>query len=489
MLEAVEAAKKIGKSEFTKRADELRAKLLDVQFRLKDAKFPVVIVIGGVEGAGKSETVSLLNEWMDPRWIKTNAYGAPMPSEQQRPEYWRYWRDMPAKGQIGLYLSAWYSQPLQQRVKGDENDAKFDAALEKIGRFERLLTNDGALIIKYWLHLDKDQQRKHLHALEADPATAWRIAGDAWENWHLYGEFVTATEYMIRQTDAPLAPWKIIDGAYDRYRSLAVGEHLLATLEAHLARKVEPSEVDDLPAVSAENNVLRSVDLDSRLSKSEYKQRLTAAQSRLNRLQQRAKRAGVSTLLMFEGWDAAGKGGAVRRIIHSVDPRQYSVIPIAAPTAEEHAQHYLWRFWQKLPLAGEMAIFDRSWYGRVLVERIEGFARNDEWQRAYDEINDFEQQLVDHGTVVCKFWLHISNEEQLQRFEDRAETPHKAWKLTDEDWRNRDRWDDYEQAVHDMVERSDTVPWTLIAANQKWQARVQVLEAVCAQLEARLKQV
>mgnify|MGYP000330185104 CR=1 FL=1 len=206
-------------------------------------------------------------------------------------------------------------------------------------------------------------------------------------------------------------------------------------------------------------------------------------------MQQRANKAGISTLLVFEGWDAAGKGGTIRRIIHAVDPRQYRVNPVAAPSKEEHAQHYLWRFWKQLPKAGQLSIFDRSWYGRVLVERIEGFARADEWQRAYSEINDFEKEITDHGTVLCKFWLHISSEEQLARFNDRAEVAHKAWKLTDEDWRNRDRWDEYDHAVHDLVERCspDNAPWTLVAANQKWMARVLVVETLCERLEARLK--
>jgi polyphosphate kinase 2 (PPK2 family) len=192
---------------------------------------------------------------------------------------------------------------------------------------------------------------------------------------------------------------------------------------------------------------------------------------------------------MFEGWDAAGKGGAIRRVTAALDARDYKVIPIAAPTDEEKAHHYLWRFWRHLSKAGRVTIYDRSWYGRVLVERIEGFASTEEWMRAYSEINDFEEQLIDSGMVLGKFWVHITKEEQAARFEARAQIPWKAWKLTEEDWRNRDKWDAYESAVNDMIERTSTrkAPWTLIEGNNKHFARVKVLETVCEKLETALK--
>ncbi len=217
------------------------------------------------------------------------------------------------------------------------------------------------------------------------------------------------------------------------------------------------------------------------LDKTRYREKLARAQAKLNQLHRKALERGVSTVLVFEGPDAAGKGGAIRRLTAALDARHVQVIPIAAPTDEERAHHYLWRFWRHLSRAGRVTIFDRSWYGRVLVERVEGFASEEEWRRAYAEINDFEEQLIEHGTVLRKFWLHITKEEQLARFQAREKTPYKRWKLTDEDWRNRERWDDYAAAVNDMVEQTSTkkAPWVLVEGNDKRFARVKVATTVC----------
>ncbi|MFA7431962.1 MAG: polyphosphate kinase, partial [Rhodospirillaceae bacterium] len=237
--------------------------------------------------------------------------------------------------------------------------------------------------------------------------------------------------------------------------------------------------------------ILEALDMTLSLEKDAYNERLQAGRARLHRLYRLAQDHGLSTVLMFEGWDAAGKGGAIRRMTSALDARHYKVIPVAAPTDEERAHHYLWRFWRHIARAGRFTIFDRSWYGRVLVERVEGYATTDEWMRAYNEINTFEEQLVDNGVVLGKFWLHITAEEQLKRFELRKEAPWKSWKLTDEDWRNREKWDAYETAVNDMVERTSTskAPWTLVEANCKNHARVKVIETVGDKLEAALLRI
>jgi AMP-polyphosphate phosphotransferase len=235
--------------------------------------------------------------------------------------------------------------------------------------------------------------------------------------------------------------------------------------------------------------VLDNLDLSRQLSDARFKTRLAEQQSRLNQLQRRARQRDVSTIAVFEGWDASGKGGAIRRVTGALDARDYDVIPVAAPTEEERAHHYLWRFWRHLSRAGRLTIFDRSWYGRVLVERVEGFAREDEYMRAYGEINQFEEQLVAHGILMVKFWLHVSKEEQLRRFRDRTRTSYKKWKIGDEDWRNRARWTDYTIAVNDMVARTSTriAPWALIEGNDKNFARVKVLTTLADRLEDRLR--
>ena len=231
------------------------------------------------------------------------------------------------------------------------------------------------------------------------------------------------------------------------------------------------------------------MDLAAEVSKDEYRQRLDRGQARLRQLSVVAREQGVSTVLAFEGWDAAGKGGSIRRLTQAMAARDYRVIPIAAPNAHELAHHYLWRFWRHLPRAGRMLIFDRSWYGRVLVERVEGYAREDEWRRAYEEIVEFEQQLVERGMVLEKFWLHIDAQEQLKRFEAREKTPYKKYKITDDDYRNRGRWDDYAVAIDEMVARTNVAGarWNLVAANDKRHARLTILETVCDALERRLE--
>ncbi len=502
MFETAELGHKIAKEEFKAQVPDLRRSLLSAQAQLMQERYPVILLFGGVDGGGKGESANLLLEWMDPRFIRTHAYGVPSQEARARPSFWRYWRELPPKGTLGIFLSAWYSAPLLDRVYGNIGEDEFDEQLDRILNFERMLAEDGALIVKLWMHLGKDAQKARFEALEDDPAQAWRITERDWKHYEMRDKFVSAAEHLIMRTSIGRAPWHIIDGSDHRYRSLKMGTILLDAMTRRFRQEVAkvapeaatPDGVEEdglhgvLEAVDRQHTVLSQLDMSKSLEKSEYTKRLKDGHARLNRLHRRAKEEGVTTLMVFEGWDAGGKGGAIRRTTAALDARDYEVISIAAPTDEENAHHYLWRFWRHMPRAGRMTIFDRSWYGRVLVERVEGFAQEPEWRRAYAEINDFEQQLVDHGIVLLKFWLHITPDEQAQRFESRRETPHKAWKLTDEDWRNRERWDDYELAVNEMVERCSTeiAPWLIVEGNDKRYARVRVLEAVCDALEKRL---
>jgi len=513
MFRTAELGRKVDKDDYQAQAPRLRGELLEVQQRLRTAPFPVIAVFAGVDGAGKGETVNLLNEWLDPRWLLSKAYGPPSDEESERPEYWRYWRDLPPKGRIGMFLSSWYSRPVLDRVLGNSDEADFDAALERIVAFERALADDGALILKFWLHLGKEAQKRRLKALEKNPLTRWRVTQTDWDHWQLYDSFVAAAERTIMRTSTGQAAWQIVEGEDKRFRSLAVAEAVRNAIVKHLnekeierkvrdeiraSRDAKPKEIRDAPQHAPDGGniielpgmtVLSRLDMSQSLDKKEYRRKLEARQGQLNRLSRDAKAKGISTILVFEGWDAAGKGGAIRRVTAALDARDYQVIPIAAPTDEERVHHYLWRFWRHIARAGRVTIFDRSWYGRVLVERVERFARETEWRRAYAEINDFEEQLVRHGIVLCKFWVHITNDEQLTRFKAREETPYKRWKLTDEDWRNREKWDDYEIAVNAMVEHTSTMlaPWTLVEGNDKRFARLKVLETVIERLEARLE--
>jgi len=498
VFETAELGRKVTRREFKEQAPQLRIQLLEVQRQLRqEASFPVFIVFGGVNGAGKSETANVLTEWMDPRGINTRAFNRLSETEKHLPEYWRYWLALPPKGKFGIFLSAWYSKPLLDRAYGHAELAAFDQRLNRINAFEKELAADGALILKFWMYLGKEAQRKRLQILEKDPLTRWRVTDQEKKHWKMYESFKLASDRLLHKTSTSEATWHIIEGADPNYRTLAVAKHIRDAVQQRLGLGKKKASVksarakDNAKAPVFEPripNVLTRLDLDQRLAKKDYSVQLEQYQGRLNQLARQAKASDVSTILVFEGTDAAGKGGAIRRLTAAMDVRDYQVIPIAAPTDEEKAHHYMWRFWRHLPAAGRVTIFDRSWYGRVLVERVEGFASVDEWQRAYTEINDFEEQLVDHGVVLVKFWIHIAKDEQLRRFKDREETPYKRWKMTDEDWRNRKRWDEYEAAVDDMVTYTSTAfaPWTLVEGNDKRFARVKVLETLCKALKARL---
>ena len=507
MFEAAELGRRIPKEEYKRRVPTLRAELLDVQQQLIRARLPVIVVFAGVDGAGKGETVNLLNEWMDPRWLITRAYGEPSDEESERPEYWRYWRDLPPSGRVGLFLSSWYSRPVLDRVNRRNGAAGFDHELDRIAAFERTLTDDGATILKFWMHLGRQAQKKRLRKLEADPLTRWRVTKLQWQHWRMYDRFVAAAERVLQRTSVGAAPWTIVEGADEAYRSLTVATTIRDSIRQALAHRHVAGQDGKLagaagpsargkrahaqpisPAAAASATILNSLDMSQSSSKAAFETKLEAVQGRLNRLQRRAQNKGISTVLVFEGWDAAGKGGAVRRMTAALDARSYQVIPIAAPTDEERAHHYLWRFWRHLSRAGRVTIFDRSWYGRVLVERVEGFATEPEWRRAYSEINEFENQLVESGIALVKYWLHITPEEQLRRFKEREQIRHKRWKLTAEDWRNREKWPDYEHAVNEMVERTSTrlAPWTIVEANDKYFARLKVLRTACDAIDRAL---
>lgn len=493
MFETAELGRRVSRSHFKEQVPILRTELLKVQQQLRrEKRFQVIIVFGGVDGAGKSETANRLNEWMDPRGMATHAFGRPTEDERDRPEYWRYWLELPPKGDIGIYLSAWYSRPMLDRVYGRSDLAAYDRDLSRIAAFEKELVDDGALILKFWMHLGKKAQKKRLNDLEKDPLTRWRVTEREKENWKMYDQFEIASDRLVHKTNTAETAWHIVEGEDANYRTLTVAGIVRDALQRKLQKDQQSARVA-IPFVAETGargpNVLTNLDMQQKCAKKEYQVLLEKYQGRLNQLTLEARRQGLSTILVFEGADAAGKGGAIRRLVAALDAHSYKVIPIAAPTDEEKARHYLWRFWRHLPRAGRVTLFDRSWYGRVLVERIEGFASEAEWKRAYAEINDFEEQLVERGAVVLKYWIHISKEEQLQRFKARENTPYKRWKITDEDWRNREKWEEYEGAVNDMVTLTSTgiAPWTLVEGNDKRFARIKVLKTACERLQEALK--
>lgn len=491
MFESVEIGHKLKKSEYKREEPKLRRALLKAQYDLLDnGTFPVVILVNGVDGAGKGETVNLFNEWMDPRHIHTHAFGAMTDAEREHPEMWRFWQALPPKGRIGILFGSWYTDPILKRVMGHEKRVQFEHRLERIRHFERMLSAEGAVVLKLWFHLSKAAQKKRFKELLASKKTAWRVGPGDWERFKHYDEFVAVCEDTLRATSTGEAPWQVIEGSDPQYRSLTAGRLLLEVLNARLKGaplKLSPSVPPPGPSIDRKN-ILNSLDYSRALAPKAYHKRLEKAQARLNQLTRDKEMRDRSLVIVFEGMDAAGKGSTIRRVTRALDARFYRVIPIAAPTDEERAQPYLWRFWRHIPGHGKAVIFDRSWYGRVLVERVEGICSEADWMRAYHEINDFEEQLADAGALVAKFWMAVTPQEQLRRFKEREKIAYKRFKITDEDWRNRKKWPQYERAICDMIERTSTEVgrWNLIAANDKLLARVTVIERLCAHIESQL---
>lgn len=493
MFESAEIGHAIDKETYEAQVPALREALLEAQYELKQqARFPVIILINGIEGAGKGETVKLLNEWMDPRLIEVRTFDQQTDEELARPPAWRYWRQLPAKGRMGILFGNWYSQMLQGRVHGLFKDAVLDQAISGAERLEQMFCDEGALIIKFWFHLSKKQMKARLKALQDDPLHSWRISPLDWQQSQTYDRFVRFGERVLRRTSREYAPWHVIEGVDPHYRSLAVGQILLDAMQAALQA---PPQTRHNPHIAPlgesidHRNVIDNLDLSRCLDKEDYQEQLITEQARLAGLLRDKRMRRHALVAVFEGNDAAGKGGAIRRVAAALDPRQYSIVPIAAPSEDERAQPYLWRFWRHIPPRGKFTVFDRSWYGRVLVERVEGFCAPADWLRAYGEINDFEEQLCDAGIVVVKFWLAIDEQTQLERFKEREQTPFKRFKITEDDWRNREKWGQYRDAVGDMVDRTSTeiAPWTLVEANDKRWARVKVLRTINEALEAASK--
>jgi polyphosphate kinase 2 (PPK2 family) len=570
MFEVAELKIRVPKRQYEKEVALLRTQLLDVQQQVEAAGMPVIVLIAGVDAAGKGDLITILNEWFDPRYMRTQAFGRPTEEERERPRHWRYWMSLPPRGRIGIYVVGWYGPPMADRVYDRIGNAELDAELVHINRLEKELADDGALIIKCWLHLSKKQQEKRIRKLEEHPETRWQVSETDRKHLKLYKKFVGIAERVLRETSTAEAPWLTVNGYDPHYRRLTIARYLIERISQRLAvgtnganiveltneapvsvppptgeaprmqgrlgeeprtrpgedRLGRPQEGGDSsldrPHPSGDNrpsrsvalwaaspcnppflpgcppwgegagstgvSLLSSLDLHRKLDKSGYQKELPRYQGKVSQLTRTARLKKRSTILVFEGWDAAGKGGAIRRITPAMDARNYRVIPIAAPTDEEKAHHYLWRFWRHLPRDGSATIYDRSWYGRVLVERVENLASPQEWQRAYTEINDFEEELTDHGIILLKYWMHISKDQQLKRFKERENTSYKRYKITEEDYRNRDKWALYEQAVNDMIARTSTeyAPWHLIEANDKYYGRIRVFQLLCAAYEKAL---
>lgn len=513
----------LDKADFERLAMQLRVDLLSAQQQLAETKkASILILVNGPDGAGKGGVLNRLYEWMKAQDLETLTYDGQTDEERLRPSAWRYWRDLVPNGRCGIILGSWYHRPMLQRATGKMSRTEFHGALDEINRFEAMLTEERVLLLKLWLHLPRKLAAERLD--QAESGGVWkRPVVREWDRVDTKAErkkLMEAALDMAQATSTDKAPWNVVSASDLHYRDIAVGNLLLAKMKAALAlpdpdlqamkkaadeaaaalmgnahdsndakpkrgkRAHPPSPVPGLPFIS----VLSTLDMQARADEDTYSQELKSLQEKITeRVGSKAFRK-RGLVLVFEGNDAAGKGGSIRRVREALDPRQFRVFPTAAPNEQERARPYLWRFWRHVPPLGKIAFFDRSWYGRVLVERVEGFCRPEDWMRAYGEINDFEGAMSRFGLIVVKYWLAITEDEQIRRFEEREKVAYKNYKITPDDWRNRSKWPLYEVAMNDMVDRTSTpdAPWSLVAANDKRLARLTVLRTLADRLEHEL---
>lgn len=487
MLEKVDLSKKLKKAEMREVLPGLQQELSQLQRDCKEKKLPVMIVFEGLGAAGKGVQINRLIQALDPRGFQVYSINKENEAERMHPFLWRFWTKTPAKGRIAVFDRSWYRKVLTDRFDGITDEKDIPVAFSDILSFERQLSEDGTLIIKLFLYISQKEQKERFQKLLAHKATKWRVSKADLKRNEKYDSYLRMNEEMLEKTDTEYAPWTIIEATDKEYAAVKIISTVVRRLKEAL-NKLEHAQADEKNVGEANPykvGVLSGVDLDKAYEKEEYKEKIDALQKRIELLHSELYRLRIPMVLAFEGWDAGGKGGAIKRLTSHLDPRGYAVHPTASPNDIEKVHHYLWRFWNNMPKDGHIAIFDRTWYGRVMVERIEGFCTEKEWKRAYQEMNEMEAHLANSGVIVLKFWMHIDKDEQERRFKSRMETPEKRWKITDEDWRNREKWDAYEEAVDEMLLRTSTTyaPWIVVEANSKYYARVKVLKTVVEAME------
>ena len=581
MLEQIDfTAEKLDREVFKSEYKELISKLVVLQQKARSAGVGIVALFEGWGGAGKGSRISDLMYELDARATSVHVTreldidtmssfpGREWGVQNYFPVMQQFWQSLGERGTITFYDRGWYATGIEQALfellegSREETVAKLAkkgsvsqdwaevargefhgnvvASYQSIAHnFERMLVDDGYIVIKLFVHVTKEAQKKRMKRLRENVNTAWRVSDEKMSQTKYYDKAYQLYDQLLERTNFDFAPWTIVNGEDKRKANLQIARTLVNALEEALAKGGNEAE-EAAKAKAAANSaraaaavaeggaeetvvdnpdeVLAAAEAEAELqhsqaprasnfiimagcpkidhsvekprieSDTEYKERLKYEQARFNMLEMEMFRKRVPLMLMYEGWDAAGKGGNIKRIAQAIDARAYTVFPSPAPTKPELMHPHLWRYWIRLPKAGHVGIYDRSWYGRVLVERVEGFASPEQWSRAYDEINEFEHELVQWGAILLKFWVDITPEEQLRRFEMRQNDPNKAWKITEEDWRNRDKYPQYKMAVNDMFRLTSTTfaPWHVLESDDKHYARVQALEIVNNALEQRL---
>ena len=510
MLEKVDLSKELSKEEYKSKMTRLESKIGRLQRECKALNIPVIIVLEGFGAAGKGLQIGKLIQSMDPRGFQVYPIKNETEEERMHPFLWRFWKKTPERGRIAIFDGSWYRRVLIDRFEKRTKGKELPEAFHSINSFEKQLADDGNVIIKLFLDISKKEQKKRFAKLQKNRETAWRVTQGDLERNAKYDEYAAMMEDMLFKTDTDYAPWTIIEATDRRFATVKIYTTVIKAMADQIERVTEQKTAEASASLTGEDDmnisevareaekemrelqvsILSKADLSLKYTREEYSEKLDKLQKRIEKLHGELYRRRIPVVLGFEGWDAGGKGGAIKRLTAKMDARGYTVNPTASPNDIEKAHHYLWRFWRAMPKAGHIAVFDRTWYGRVMVERIEGFCTKEEWQRAYKEINDMEKDLYDAGAIVIKFWMHIDKDEQERRFKERQQNPEKQWKITDEDWRNREKWEQYEDAVNEMLLRTSTdyAPWVVVEGNDKYYARVKVLKTVVDAIEERLKE-
>lgn len=502
VLEKIDVNKTILKEEYRKLKREMETQISMLQREAKEKKIPIIIVFEGFGMAGKGDLINQLIHPLDARGFTVYATEKETNEEKKYPFLWRFWTKTPEKGRITIFDTSWYKKVLKNSRKKEVTQKRMKESFQEIKNFEKQLVDDGTVIIKLFLYISKEEQKKRMKHLLSSKDTTWKVSKEDERCQKHYIQYVMDIDQMIEHTNSEKAPWTIIEAEHRDFATIKVLSTVMKAMQNacyHKGQKDE-EEKEQIENNHRENilsnsekkiqtSFLQQLDLTLKLTDKEYKKRLKAVQNRLKELHNAIYKERIPVILALEGWDAAGKGGVIQRLTEPLDPRGYQVIPISAPNDTERKHHYLWRFWSTLPKKGHISIYDRTWYGRVLVERVEHLCTEQEWKRAYQELNEMEEHVIHEGIVLLKFWLHIDKNEQEKRFMARMNDPKKQWKITEEDWRNREKWEQYEEAINDMILYTSTTlaPWHMIEANDKQYARIKIMETVADTLEREIK--
>lgn len=469
--------------------EKYRNALANAQLQIKDAKLPVIVILEGWGASGKGSVIGSIIKYMDPRFFNVYNMDIMTEEEKRKPFLYRHAAKLPDKGQFAIFDGGVMDEVTKEVLTNKITKEEYKKKVASIIDYERQLKDNGYLVVKIFLDIDKKTQKKRLQELLEDKDTKWRVSeDDLWQNEH-FEKCAEVYEDYLKHTDTKYCRWHVVNADRKSEVEKFVAKTIAKNIEAALKDKWEPRLMEDRFKM-AKTKPLSSVKLEGKvLSDEEYKKKLKELQKELKKLHNKLYRKKIPVIIAYEGWDAAGKGGNIKRIAGALDPRGYQVFPIASPSVAEKNRHFLWRFYNRLPKTGHIAIFDRTWYGRVMVERLEGFCSENDWKRAYNEINEFERDLTDWGAIVIKFWVQIDKDTQLERFTLRQNTPEKQWKITDEDWRNREKWDLYEEAIDEMIEKTSTenAPWHILESNDKKYARIKALEILIEEINKKLK--